>query len=129
MIFDALESVRMSVRVKLTIHQTEINRLIGSELDLTLETGSCIVDVIKAVDEEISKKTAKFPVKGYRSLLHMTYHPTEERFYKQVAVQAYEKPGVFLPVRQNPKMPLPDEAMIILIPEGPCISEWEDVVG
>jgi len=119
----------MSIRVKLCIRQTEINRLIGSELDLTLKNGSCIIDVVRAVDEEISKKIARFPVKGYRSLLHMIYHPVEERFYKQVAVQAYEKPGVFIPVRQNPKMPLPNEAMIILIPEGPCISEWEDVVN
>ena len=124
-----LESINMSIRVKLSIHQTEINRLIGSELELTLKAGSCIVDAVKAVDEEISKRTITFPVKGYRSLLHMVYHPVEERFYKQVAVQAYEKPGVFIPVRQNPKMPLPDQAMIILIPEGPCISEWEDVVN
>lgn len=54
----------MIIRVKLCIRQTEINCLIGSELELTLETGSCIVDVVKAVDEEISKRTATFPVKG-----------------------------------------------------------------
>jgi len=59
----------------------------------------------------------------------MPYHPLEERFYRQVAVQAYERPGVFMPVRQNPKMPLPDGAIIILIPEGSCITEWEDIMG
>ncbi len=125
---NALERAMMSIRVKLSIRQTEINRLIRSDLDLALTAGSCVVDLVKVADEELLKRSSTFPVKGYRSLLHMTYHPTEERFYKQVAIQAYEKPGVFLPVRQNPKMPLPDGAMVILIPEGPCISEWEDVV-
>jgi len=59
----------------------------------------------------------------------MTYHPVEERFYKEVAVQAYEQPRVFIPVRQNPGMTMRDVAIIILIPEGPCITEWEDVVS
>ena len=42
----------MGVRVSLTLRQPDINRLIGEELVLKLESGACIIDVIKAVDEE-----------------------------------------------------------------------------
>jgi len=119
----------MEVHVRIIIHQSDIERLIGDELDLTLKPEANIVDAIKILDEEISKKTTIFPVKGYRSLLHMTYNPVEGRFYKQVALQAYKRPGVFLNIRQNPRMPLPNGATVILIPEGPCISEWENVVN
>ncbi len=118
----------MSIKVHLSVVQSELNQFAGRDWILTLREGSSIIDAIKAADELISRRTAVFPVKGFRSLLQMTYHPIEERFYRQVAVQAYERPGVLIPVRQNPKMPLPDGAFIILIPEGPCIAEWEDVM-
>ena len=58
----------------------------------------------------------------------MVYHPFENRFYKQVAIQGYSGPGYFLNIRENPKAPLLDGSTIILVPEGPCISETEDVV-
>jgi hypothetical protein len=48
--------------------------------------------------------------------------------YKQVAVQAYVKSRQFLSVRENPRMPLPNETTIILIPEGGCATDWEEPV-
>jgi len=33
----------------------------------------------------------------------MVYHPFENRFYKQVAIQGYTEPGSFLNVREDPK--------------------------
>ena len=85
------------------IRQTEINRLIGSELDLTLKTRSSVLDAVKAVDKDLLRKTSTFPVEGSRSLLHMVYHPTEERFNKQTAVQLCENRGLLsargVPVR------------------------------
>ncbi|MFH0897463.1 MAG: hypothetical protein V1850_05395, partial [Candidatus Bathyarchaeota archaeon] len=65
---------------------------------------------------------------GYKSLLHMVCHPFENRFYKQVAIQGYTSPGSFFNVRENPKIPLPNGITIILAPQGPCISEAEDIV-
>jgi hypothetical protein len=67
----------------------------------------------------------EFPVKGFKSLLHMVYHPYEERFYRQVAIQAYAKSKPFLNIRESPRMPLPNEATIILVPEGGCTTDWE----
>ncbi|MEM2094891.1 MAG: hypothetical protein QXI32_06310 [Candidatus Bathyarchaeia archaeon] len=119
----------MSIRVHVSVIHPELNRSVGRQWTLTLKEGSSIIDVIKAVDGEISRVTPIFPIKGYRSLLQMTFHPREERFYRQVAIQAYERPGVLLPVRQEPNMPLPNEVIVIVVPEGPCITEWEDVVA
>ncbi|MFQ6075028.1 MAG: hypothetical protein ACE5Z5_02675 [Candidatus Bathyarchaeia archaeon] len=117
------------VKVTLVIQQPEINRFLKDELRLALDDGASVIDIIKAADEHIIKRLGRFPVKGYKSLLHMTYHPIEERFYRQTAVHAYTRPGAFLNVRENPKMPLPDDVKIIIVPEGGCMSDEEEVVN
>ena len=76
----------------------------------------------------IVTRAGTFPVIGYKSLVHMVYHPFQNRFYKQVAIQGYSGPGSFFNLREDPKRPLPNGVTIILIPNGPCISEAEDVV-
>lgn len=116
------------VRVTFVLQQSDIGRLIKRPLELNLDEGASVMDAIRLVDEEILKEAGKFPVKGHKSLLHMVYNPFENRFYKQVAIQGYTSPGSFLNVRNNPKEPLPNGITIVLIPEGPCISEGEDVV-
>ena len=117
-----------SIKVKLIVRQPELKRTLGEVFSLELAEGSSIIDAIKMVDDEIKRVTGVFPFKGYESLLHVVYHPVEERFYKQVAVQAYTKPGVYLNLRANPKLALPNNTTIILVPQGPCISEWEETV-
>ena len=116
------------VRVTFLLQQSEVGRFIKGPLELSLKEGGSILDVLKLVDEEILKRAGKFPVKGYKSLVQMVYHPVQNRFYKQVAIQGYSGPGCFFKLRENPKMPLPNGVTIILVPEGPCISEAEDVV-
>ena len=116
------------IKVTFILQQIDIRRIIREPLELHLDEGSTTIDAIKLVDEEILKRAGKFPVKGYKSLLHMVYHPFENRVYKHVAIQGYTSPGNFLNMRENPKAPLPDGLKIILVPEGPCISEGESVV-
>ena len=114
-------------KIKLVIHQPSINKLIGSELSLSLSDDASIVDAIMQVDKMIVSKGC-FPVADYGSLLHMIYHPVENRFYKQVAITAYKEQNKTLNVRDNPEKELPEEVIIILIPAGGCISEWEEAV-
>ena len=116
------------IKVTFLLQQADINRLTKRSLELSLNEGESVIDAIKLIDEEILKKAGKFPVKGYKSLLHMVYHPFENRFYKHVAIQGYTNPGTFLNLRNNPKAPLPNGLTIILAPEGPCISEVENVI-
>lgn len=114
--------------ITLIVRQTKISKLFPEGLQLRLTDDACTIDAIKAFDEEIDRRVRKFPVKGFKSLLHMVYHPREERFYKKVAIQAHVKSKPFLNIRENPKMPLPDETTIILIPEGGCTTDWEQPV-
>lgn len=116
------------VGVTFTLQHPALSQLIREPLEFSLEKGSSIIDAIKFVDQEILKRAGKFPVKGCKSLLHMTYNPFTRRFYKQVAIQGYTQPGTFLNLRSDPEEALPSRVMVVLIPEGPCISEWEDVV-
>ena len=115
-----------SIKVKLIIRQPELKCILGEVFSLELAEGSSIIEAIEMVDEEIKREAGVFPIKEYKSLLHMVYHPVEERFYKQVAVQAYTKSGVYLNLRANPKLALLNNTTIILVPQGPCISEWEE---
>ena len=115
-------------KVTLIVRQTEINKIFANSLQLLLEGNSSTLDAIKVADEEIKKKCGNFPVKGFKSLLQMVYHPYEDRFYKQVAIQASIKSKPFLNIRENPKMPLPNETIIILIPQGGCQTDWEEPI-
>jgi len=113
----------------LIVRQTEMNRLFPEGFKLQLNDDACVLDAIKATDEEIKTKCGgTFPIKAFRSLLHMVYHPYENRFYKQVAIQAYAQSKPFMNIRENPRMSLPDGTTVILIPEGGCTSDWEEPV-
>jgi len=113
--------------VKLVIHEPSINKLIGSELTLRLHNQASLVDAISEVDKLINNNGG-FPLQDYQSFLHMVYNPIENRFYKQVAVTAYDESGQMLNVRDNPKKELLDGITVILIPAGGCISEWEEAI-
>jgi len=114
-------------KVTLIVRQTEISKLFPNGFQLQLEDKASILDAIKAADEEIKRKCEKIPVKNL-SLLKLVYHPYEERFYKQVAVQAYVKTKQFLNLRENPKAILPNDITIVLIPQGGCQTDWEPPV-
>lgn len=115
------------MKVTLIIRQPEISRIFPNGLQFSLED-ACIIDVVKAADEEIKKRCGRFPVEGFKSLFQMVFHPVEERFYKHVALQAFTKSQPFLSMREKPKMKLPSDVTLILVPEGGCVTEWEEVV-
>lgn len=112
----------------LIVRQTEINKLFPDGFQLLLEDNGSVLDAIRAADEEIKKKVGNFPDEKCKSLLHMVYHPGEDRFYKQVAIQAYTTSVPFLGLRENPKMPLPSETTVILVPQGGCTTDWEEPI-
>jgi len=114
-------------RVKLQIQQSAINKNFGVVFDLSLDDKATVIVAIKKVDEIIKEK-GKFPLKEYGSLLHMVYNPLEKRFYTQTAITAYAGPQKFIHVRSRPEMSLPEGTEIIIRPEGPCVSEWDDVI-
>lgn len=115
-------------KVTLIVRQTEISKAFPNGFHLLLEDNASTLDAIKAIDEEIRRKCRKFPVERFKSLLHMVYHPYEDRFYKQVAIQAHIKSKPFLNIRENPKAPLPNDTIVILIPHGGCQTDWEEPV-
>jgi len=114
-------------RVKLVIHESSVNKLIGAELLLQLDNKANCIDVINEVDRLINERGG-FPLLGYRSLLHMVYNPVENRFYKQAAVSAYKEGEGMINLRADPRQQLPADVTVVLIPAGGCISEWEEVV-
>jgi hypothetical protein len=114
-------------RIKLIIHEPLINKVIGSELNLHLNDKANLIDAISEVDKIIGNK-GKFSVPNYQSLLHMIYNPVQNSFYKQAAVSAYDEFGQMLNVRDDPKKALPEGIIVIVIPAGGCISEWEEAI-
>jgi len=114
-------------RILLYIQQSSINKMHGSEFELSLPEGASIIDAINEVDRMLASK-GKFPSDDYYSLLHWVYTPIEERFYKQASVIAYTGPGKFLNIRDDPKKELPEGLIVHINPEGPCITEGEDII-
>jgi len=115
-------------RVKLFIVEPAVNRVIGRELNFSLDDKATLIDVINEADKIISSKGA-FPIPHYKSLLHMVYNPVKNRFYKQVAITAYDETGQTLNIRDDPKRELPTGITITLILAGGCISEWEEAIS
>jgi hypothetical protein len=114
-------------RVRLILRDPDLNKIVGNQLELSLEPSTNVVDVIKKVDEIILEK-GSFPIAGCKSLLHLTYHPFEERFYRHVALTAYSRTERFLNVRNNPELVLPDETTVVLALTI-CSGEWEPIVN
>jgi len=114
-------------KIKLRIQEPSISKIVGSELELLLHDKANILDLINEADKIIRSK-GRFPSKYYQSLLHCVYNPVEERFYEQTGINAYTASQKFLDVRNNPKMELPDGAIVILLPEGGCITAREEVL-
>jgi len=112
--------------VILMVRQTQINRIFPKGFHLLLEDNDTVLEAIRAADEKIRDKVERFPVEKCKSLLHMVFHPRENRFYKQVAVQAYTASEPFVNLRENPSMSLPNGITIILVPEGGCTTDWEE---
>jgi len=114
-------------KVTFVIRDPDINKVLGNQVELLMDEEANIIDVIKKVDELITHKTNSFPVKGCRSLLHLTFHPTEHRFYKHAAITAYSQTEKFLDVKTNLDLPLPDGAVVVLALTI-CGGEWEQIV-
>lgn len=112
-------------RVRLILRDPDLNKMLGNELSLSLEDSTNVVDVIKKVDELILDK-GRFPIVGCKSLLHLTFHPLEKRFYRHVALTAYSKSERFLNVRNSPELILPDETTVVLALTI-CSSDWEPI--
>jgi hypothetical protein len=113
-------------RVKLVVRQAQIGMMFPEGTQVLLEDEGSVLDAIRMADEEIKRKAGRFLVNKCKSLLHMVYHSEDGRFYKQVAIQAYAPSQPFLNVRENPRMPLPDQTTITLVPEGGCTTDWEE---
>jgi len=114
-------------KVTFVIRDPDINKVVGNQVELSLDEKANILDAIREVDELIMQRTNSFPVKGCRSLLHLTFHPTEHRFYAHAALTAYSQTEKFLDVKTNLDSPLPDGAVIVLALTI-CGGEWEQIV-
>lgn len=108
------------------IRQVDINKAFPDGLQLQLEDDASVLDIIKTADQLIKERCGQFPVRGYRSLLQMVYHPYENRFYNQVAIQAYTRSNFFVDARGKPRFPVPDKTTVVLVPEGGCATDWEE---
>lgn len=54
----------------------------------------------------------------------MVCHSKEERFYKQPQINVQTRDEPFLNVKADPRLPLPDGIIVILISEGECITDF-----
>ncbi len=114
-------------KISLKIQDPSINKIAGNEFEVVIHEKGNIIDAIHEVDKIIRSK-GRFPSKHYFSILHCVYNPIEDRFYEQTGINGYTAKREFLDIRNNPELELPDGAIIILLPEGGCITAREEVL-
>ena len=66
----------MDEKIKLTIQEPSINKIVGRELELHLYEKANVLDLVREADKIIRSKD-RFPSKHYQSLLHCVYNPVE----------------------------------------------------
>ena len=66
---------------------------------------------------------------GPKKRFQKDLNPLEKRFYNQASIVAYSQPGQFFNVRENLSRPLPDGAIVHIIPDGPCITKRDEVIS
>jgi hypothetical protein len=106
-------------RVKLTIYQDEINKLVGKEFEIVLNDGATVVDAIIEVDKRISTKGI-FPVKEYHSILHMVYNPVENRIYDHIIMAAFSESQPFINVKREPGLKLSEGTKVKILLKDTC---------
>jgi len=109
-------------RVKLTIYQDEINKLVGKEFEIILNDGATIIDAIIEVDKKINSK-GQFPVKDYHSILHMVYNPIENKIYDHIIMAAFSESSEsqpFINVKREPGLKLPEGIKVKILLKDTC---------
>jgi len=109
-------------RLKLIILDSAINKSVGEEFILFLYDEANILYAIDKLDgyirrKLIRKKIRKSPFESFNSVLHMAYHSVNKKFYEQIGIH-FIPTSNFTPIRDNPKLKLPDETAIKIIWTG-----------
>ncbi len=113
------------LRIMFFVRDSVIAKILGAGVEMVMDDDATVLDVIAKADEMMKKKGG-FPLKEYKSLLHMVYNPEADRFYSQVGVHAYVKPGEFYNIKDNVRQELLNGMIITIIPSAGCITAFEE---
>lgn len=116
-------------KIRMEIKETSLNKKLGGTFTLILYDGANILYAIDKIDWLIMRKLGRFPVEGFKSLLHMLYDPVRKRFYEQVIMHASSPKSVFLPVRNQPNLELDEGTFVRLILLAVCADAPEPVLN
>ena len=115
-------------KIGMEIKETSLNKKLGSNFTLFLYDGANILYAIDKIDWLIMRKLGKFPIEGFKSLLHMLYDPIRKRFYEQVIMHASSPKSAFLPIRSQPQLALEEDTFVRLILLAVCADAPEPVL-
>jgi hypothetical protein len=115
-------------KVRIEIKESSLNKKLGNVFTLALYDGANILYAIDKIDWLIMRRLGRFPIDGFKSLLHMLYDPVRRRFYEQVIMHASSPKSVFLPIRNQPQLKLGDGTFVRLILMAVCADAPEPVL-
>jgi len=115
-------------KVRIEIKESSLNKKLGNVFTLALYDGANILYAIDKIDWLIMRRLGRFPIDGFKSLLHMLYDPVRRRFYEQVIMHASSPKSVFLPIRNQPQLELGDGTFVRLILMAVCADAPEPVL-
>ena len=65
-------------KVRIEIKETSLNKRLGSVFALAIYDGANILCAIDKIDWLIMRGLGRFPIDGFKSLLHMLYNPVKK---------------------------------------------------
>jgi len=73
----SIRAIRMR-KVRIEIKEASLNKRLGSVFTLVLYDGANILYAIDKIDWLIMRRLGRFPIDGFKSLLHMLYNPVQK---------------------------------------------------
>jgi hypothetical protein len=92
----------------------------GKEIGLDSSNEKNIISLLMQIDPEENDQTY--------GLLHAIFNPKENRFYRQIGINAYTEKGDFINIREDPLQILPENSRIYILTKGPCISDFDQIL-
>jgi hypothetical protein len=83
-------------KVKAEIKESSLNKKLGNMFTLALYDGANILHAVDKIDWLIMRRLGRFPIDGFKSLLHMLYNQVRRRFYEQLIMHASSPKSAFL---------------------------------
>ena len=109
-------------KITISILDPSIKRILGGNVEVTIDDDGDFLDAIAKLDEHYWKK----PFRAKRgeieivSILQFIWDARENKIFDDVGIESRDASNKWLPVKENPFMSLPNGTTLLVTPDAGC---------